>query len=263
MKNIFILPTDKPSKLFIDIDDNKLKITSPIGGEYMMNQNLYITSEENIEKGDWCYLNKDGREFVYKCTEKPQNSKNWGLKIILATDLDLIKDGVQEIDDEFLEWFIKNPQVQNVEIQTMLQLRHGVDWYDLPNQTSGRDPEGIYRTILKAVIPSKINQKYGLPSNVNLIKGKVEELRNLEDLQDAAKNAVLNSSDMRVSCSMGKFGEEMFKLGAKWQAERMYTEEEVYNIAKNAFELYRNNTLDDEELELEFERVIKFWLNKK
>jgi hypothetical protein len=29
-------------------------------------------------------------------------------KIILTTDLDLIKDGVQSIDNEFLEWFVKN-----------------------------------------------------------------------------------------------------------------------------------------------------------
>ena len=29
-------------------------------------------------------------------------------KIILTTDQDLIKDGVQAIDDEFLEWFVKN-----------------------------------------------------------------------------------------------------------------------------------------------------------
>ena len=40
MKNVHLLPTEKPSRLFIDIDDNKLKITVPIGGEHMMNQNI-------------------------------------------------------------------------------------------------------------------------------------------------------------------------------------------------------------------------------
>jgi hypothetical protein len=38
-------------------------------------------------------------------------------KIILTTDIDLIKDGVQAIDDEFLEWFIKNPSCENVKVE--------------------------------------------------------------------------------------------------------------------------------------------------
>lgn len=38
-------------------------------------------------------------------------------KIILTTDQDLIKDGVQAIDDEFLEWFVANPSCKFVEVQ--------------------------------------------------------------------------------------------------------------------------------------------------
>jgi hypothetical protein len=37
-------------------------------------------------------------------------------KIILTTDQELIKDGVQAIDDEFLEWFVKNPSCESVEV---------------------------------------------------------------------------------------------------------------------------------------------------
>jgi hypothetical protein len=36
-------------------------------------------------------------------------------KIILATDTKLIADGVQAIDDDFLEWFIKNPTCEEIE----------------------------------------------------------------------------------------------------------------------------------------------------
>ena len=54
MKNVYLLATDKPSKLFIDIEDNKLKITIPIGGEHMMNQNIYITNDEEIIEEYWC-----------------------------------------------------------------------------------------------------------------------------------------------------------------------------------------------------------------
>jgi hypothetical protein len=38
-------------------------------------------------------------------------------KIILTTDQDLIADGVQAIDDEFLEWFVKNPSCEWVEVE--------------------------------------------------------------------------------------------------------------------------------------------------
>ena len=37
-------------------------------------------------------------------------------KIILTTDQDLIKDGVQAIEDEFLQWFVKNPSCEWVEV---------------------------------------------------------------------------------------------------------------------------------------------------
>lgn len=37
-------------------------------------------------------------------------------KIILTTDQDLIKNGVQEINNEFLEWFVKNPSCEYIKI---------------------------------------------------------------------------------------------------------------------------------------------------
>jgi hypothetical protein len=43
----------------------------------------------------------------------------WCKKITLATDLDLIADGVQAIDDEFLEWFVKNPSCENVKVESL------------------------------------------------------------------------------------------------------------------------------------------------
>jgi hypothetical protein len=113
MKNIHLLPTDRSSRVSIKNDVLVLHRQ-----QYRLGtQNIYITSDEEIKEGDWCFLNKDGREFVYKCTEKPQNPKHWGFKICLTTDQDLIKDGVQAIPDEFLEWFVNNPSCEKVEIE--------------------------------------------------------------------------------------------------------------------------------------------------
>jgi len=44
-------------------------------------------------------------------------------KIILTTDTKLIKDGVQAIDDEFLEWFVKNASCEEVKVD---KAEHGI-----------------------------------------------------------------------------------------------------------------------------------------
>jgi len=115
MKNIHIIPTDKPSRLSI-LNSGKLNF----GAEIMSSSNskpqhIYITSDEEIKEGvDQWYLDK----FL----NKPYNSggSQYSSKqdvIILTTDQDLISDGVQAIDDEFLEWFVKNPSCESVEVQ--------------------------------------------------------------------------------------------------------------------------------------------------
>ena len=117
MKNLHILPTDKPSRLFIDIDDKKLKICVPLGGEHMMNQHIYITSDEEIKEGDWVFNFE--YDYIVQYDSKKHDDKFWYKKIILTTDQDLIKDGVQPIDDEFLEWFVKNPSCESVKYYTV------------------------------------------------------------------------------------------------------------------------------------------------
>jgi hypothetical protein len=52
----------------------------------------------------------------YDCTKGLGGIYPTDKKIILTTDPDLIKDGVQSIDDEFLEWFVKNPSCEEVEV---------------------------------------------------------------------------------------------------------------------------------------------------
>jgi hypothetical protein len=117
MKNIHILPTDKPSSLF-EIDGhliiNKEQLIQP---KYY--RNIYITSDEEIsglENNIWVYNN--GRVWLWENT-MALRSNNKPKKIILTTDLDLIKNGVQAIDDEFLEWFVKNPSCESVETYSL------------------------------------------------------------------------------------------------------------------------------------------------
>ena len=55
MKNVFLLPTDKPSRVYLIKSNNRLGLTST-NPEYMenfgsgtQNQNIYITSDEEIK----------------------------------------------------------------------------------------------------------------------------------------------------------------------------------------------------------------------
>jgi hypothetical protein len=119
MKNIHILPTDRPSRLYRSDDDF---ILHQIPTTLFQMQNIYITSDEEIKEGDWClpFLNgtvdtvTDQQE-VYKV--KNGDSYYEDKKIILTTDQDLIKDGVWGIEDGFLEWFVKNPTCEYVELK--------------------------------------------------------------------------------------------------------------------------------------------------
>ena len=121
MKNIHVLPTEKPSNIVISTIDGKLKLNNNPNDnvEYHgENQHIYITNDEEIKEGDWYYLPRTNS--AYRCNESPKelnSERNYGVaKIILTTDQDLIKEGVQSIDDEFLEWFVKNPSCESVEV---------------------------------------------------------------------------------------------------------------------------------------------------
>ena len=116
MKNIHVLPTDKPSRLqlFEGINEFEFELCSKDSFFYKGNH-IYITSDEEIKEG-W-YLNTLDNEVRKNNTINHSYHK----KIILTTDQDLIKDGVQAIDDEFLEWFVKNPSCEWVEVKEVWQ----------------------------------------------------------------------------------------------------------------------------------------------
>jgi hypothetical protein len=111
MKNIHVLPTDKPSRLHItsklDLYPNGVS-RKPQG--LCKNQHIYITTDEEIKEGDW-FLEKAGRQYPIQWNGVDKLNRHCK-KIILTTDPSL--DGVQAIDDEFLEWFVKNPSREYV-----------------------------------------------------------------------------------------------------------------------------------------------------
>jgi hypothetical protein len=98
-----------------------------------INNNIYIASDEEIKERDWYLVElfkitgeSDGF-YIEKCTKLDDvwcnnfdvistRHKDNCKKIIVTTDQDLIKDGVQPIPNEFLEWFVKNPSCESVQL---------------------------------------------------------------------------------------------------------------------------------------------------
>lgn len=120
MKNLYLLSTEKTSRLVKNSNENKLYLCIQnilLDKEiYCYPQNLYIISDEEPKYKD--YYITDGKQIYYCNTINPKRNNQYK-KIILTTDQDLIKDGVQAIDDEFLEWFVKNSSCEMVEIDLL------------------------------------------------------------------------------------------------------------------------------------------------
>lgn len=113
MKNIHILPSKKQSRLvFLE----KLILLDKGWESFATQENnrhVYITSDEEIKENDYV-ITKDSRLFQvsYLLSKDLVDAS----KVLLTTDQTLIEEGIQAIDDEFLERFVKNPSCEDVEV---------------------------------------------------------------------------------------------------------------------------------------------------
>ena len=235
MKNIHLLPTDKPSRLSI-LNSGKLNFGAEImSSSNSKSQHIYITSDEEIKESQ--FLNKTDYYYVKNHYNEWYVGKFNGVsfdfindngnfhsnlfvckKIILTTDQDL--DGVQPIDNEFLEWFVKNPSCEEVEVEKIDTFKKTNEVY-IDAITSGN-----YYEIIK---------------NYKIIIPKEEPKQ--ETLEEAAeKEFPLIDTEW---CRTGACEEENLHLlghrrsfikGAKWQTERMYNKEEVIAIVEKSRE---------------------------
>jgi hypothetical protein len=259
MKNIHILPTGKPSRLKQNKITKKYSLaTKGIDLTMYTPQNIYITSDEYI--GLSYYL--DGnlvRKGVVDDKEYWEVRKDYK-KIILTTDQDLIKDGVQAIDDEFLEWFVKNPICESVEVEKY----HGIDTSiaevnaisgDGSLNWEGKSDLRDYKIIIPKEEPKTNLEKLPFPE---LVKEFAEYYKNIplveeakqETLEEVAENNYYFESDIEMvnfiseMASTGKIPNRWSAFVAKInelylfkqeQDKKRYSEEEVRKISLDFF----------------------------
>ena len=125
MKNIHLISTDKPSKLQKTKHDNFFLSFKVDLFTDCTSQHIYITSDEEI-KDSWILNTHTNEVYFLKGYYGIQPTTK---KIILTTDQDLIKDDVQNIDDEFLQWFVKNPSCEEVKAELQYQYHSSKEFY--------------------------------------------------------------------------------------------------------------------------------------
>jgi hypothetical protein len=124
MKNVHLIPTNKPSRLWTNNLRRRLELDEfPEQHPNNIAKHIYITSDEEPKHLDY-YITKitDSNGERYSVGQRlDTNDSDYSncKKIILTTDQDLIKDGVQAISDKFLEWFIKNLTCEKVEVEKL------------------------------------------------------------------------------------------------------------------------------------------------
>jgi hypothetical protein len=202
MKNIHVLPTAQPSRLFKFANELHL---DTIPKDYYKKYNIYITSDEDIKEDDWG-LSKLNEVILFG---RSYNEKFYK-KIILTTDQDLIADGVQAIDDEFLEWFIKNPTCEFVEVQK---------WTNY----------------------SEVKYKLIIPQ---------------EEPKQETLEEFIESQPYYGTCTTEY--KEGIEEGAKWQSQRMYSEEDLEKAFKHGI-LFKEESVStcEEAIETEFSMLVE------
>jgi len=227
MKNIHVLPTDKPSNLIHNVlgygiinDEFTKSDLELIQAEF---QNIYITSNKGIKEGNWCLELQTGKIFRAGLSVGT-DYEDLFKKIILTDNKDLIKDGVQSIDDEFLEWFVKNPSCERVEVEKY----HGINTSisevnyiagDGSLSWQGKNDLRDYKIIIPKEEPNPltVGKEFYESADKNIT------VYRQETLEEAAENY-----SQKYSQKVGrKYG---YMDGAEWQAERMYSEEEVIEL---------------------------------
>jgi hypothetical protein len=219
MENIHLIPTNKYSKL--------VHSTSKYGGLFLSKyyspmkdmgdsyQHIYITNDEEIEEGDLKIVKYYGQNpqvviSTYSNSVNNLYTLEYHKKIILTTDQDLIKDGVQKIDDEFLHWFVKNPSCEKVEV---IQKQH----FEADKSKRINPLNGVYYS-WKIIIPKEEPKDFLGRTTFDLLKQEVmREFDNQETLEKAAERMYNIKEIKEIHVSIVKQG--CLYEGGSWSDE--------------------------------------------
>ncbi len=140
MKNLFLLPTENKSNIVLLKENNRLYYHPMILSinPNIIPQYVYITTEEKFTENE--YLT-DGIEVIQATPKLVEaqglvDRREWK-KIIITNDPELIENGVQKINQNFLNWLSENQSCEfvDIEFETLwLNKRFGGTWQPFPDE---------------------------------------------------------------------------------------------------------------------------------
>ena len=233
-------------------------------GSHYQFYNTYITSDAEIKEGTivkipcgvgkvkellWKYGNDNPSYlvedlFTYKLRygqkegELQINSFKYEdvKKIILTTDQDLIKEGIQEIDEEFLEWFVDNASCEKVEIKHIIK-----------EYVDEQDAYGYDVNYYKIIIPKP--PKYFFREELSRILTTEEVMENRSNAyeflnfdEEIVEVVAEKFKDLPMNISTSHAKQKAVEL-LKWQAEKSYSEKEVLEQLNLLYSM-KNSTVD-------------------
>ena len=202
MRNLYVLPTDNSSRLLYRNSDSKFILYKNLQNNrefvHLKTQHIYITNDDKVKEGDWVYC--DYSNTVHK---DYQMSKSCCKKIILTTDLDLIKGSIQSIDNNFLEWFVNNS------CETVTTRIHEISY-------------AIAQTVYEIIIPSSdstsdltsskepVLSVSFMPKSPDFISSKYKGLRSPDNNRDKTYSPLHDSIMDAISENLQEHASESF-----------------------------------------------------
>lgn len=213
MKNIHVLSTDKPSRLYLNTQEYIFEEECSLSTDECQNKHIYITSDEELKERDWCFDITEN--IVVRCLRTSSDSywnKNCK-KIILTTDQDLIKDGVQAVGDEFLEWFVKNPSCEDIDWRYSSLMKDCEYEIIIPKEEEDFKHE-LYVMSKEEVMANRSNAYEFIDFNK---QETIEEASQIEGIHRASQHN-MNRAEAGYNAKWFKRGAI---FGAKWQQEQI------------------------------------------
>jgi hypothetical protein len=180
---------------------------------------------------------------VIKHKDKWYLQSDTGYKeILLSTDTELQKNGIQAIDDEFLEWFVKNPSCEWVEVESMINMiqftpREFIYKIIIPQEEPKQYPiggyaPGYYSCTCVTCKTEFMGDKRAVqcePCAIEMVSVKIVKNNGGYQIEEP-KQETLEEAAVKYATNHGMMAyvfpekRESFIEGAKWQQERMYSE---------------------------------------
>jgi hypothetical protein len=248
MKNIHILPTTQPTGIFETNSGLQFSIMNKVRYGEFKGFHIYITSDEELPYDNsifatGAFYHRDAAKDIHIITKDTFHpNPNFCSRIILTTDDSLFKYGVQSIDDEFLEWFVKNPSCESIEVEEKtpdeIEKELGIYGHDI-GLTENEYSEWLKNggQLYKIIIP--------------------QEEPKQETLEEAAEKYTIDSPQM------SEIRKIAFIKGAKWQGERMYAEaDNIMRFLDTEVELKLSDTKTIERIKWYFETYFEQFKKK-